>query len=664
MSGTNTTLTNLYAQFPTGGPTGGILPLNGRNIVATLGARTAIPLVTNAEFGADPTGTVDSTAAWMAAMAASRVIIVPPGIFKLNNCVVPNGTSILGFSPVDYQTGTSTATQPYIMAATAGTTNIFNVDNAFDITMQGLHIDGSNGTLCNAISGNSTRLTLRDCTISGCTNYGLGGVVPGGSGILVSYQARLYNVTFVVNVIAMGDQIDSLMVGGSMSGGGSGWLSTAQMSGYMAFCAVRIEWNSYYGVVVTPATYAQNLGVKVQFTGCQFDRNYITGAYLNGASQVCFTGCSFTRNGRNLDSNSCHVLFNNASHIIINGCTSNYGQDDNATGNISPAVWARFNGTNYDINIADNDLTGYTASQTGTGWYAGALPALQFTSKYNMGAGFSAQDVDNRTPNMLTVDFLGGTAGTPGTGPTNVTFSGGTGLTQTLSFGTDAGTGLPYMQVQLAGTTSGAGFYYIQLYTGSYLPVVASTQYNFTVYAALTGGALTNFTMALAAFTYVAGVWTAQITGSNFAPNATLAQFSYAPTMGSTINGIFPFIQIAYTGAVAIATTLRFVLPQWMPYGFGNQNTQSITANGQMISVPVAATSVVLTTTTAANMTGMILAAGVAPGQVFTIINESAYTITFAAAAASNVYGTPTQIAQVSQDYVWDAINGLWRQKA
>lgn len=93
------------------------------------------------------------------------------------------------------------------------------------------------------------------------------------------------------------------------------------------------------------------------------------------------------------------------------------------------------------------------------------------------------------------------------------------------------------------------------------------------------------------------------------------------------------------------------------------QSTQVISGNGQTITTGEIG-SVILTSSTGANLTGMILAVGTAGGQTFTIVNTTAFTITFAASGTSHVFGAPTQDAGVAQDYMWDGTNSLWRQKA
>lgn len=67
-----------------------------------------------------------------------------------------------------------------------------------------------------------------------------------------------------------------------------------------------------------------------------------------------------------------------------------------------------------------------------------------------------------------------------------------------------------------------------------------------------------------------------------------------------------------------------------------------------------------------ANVTGIILALGTVAGQVLTIINESAFTVTFAAAGTSHVAdGTSDVIAATTaRKFVWDANTSLWYRLA
>lgn len=65
-------------------------------------------------------------------------------------------------------------------------------------------------------------------------------------------------------------------------------------------------------------------------------------------------------------------------------------------------------------------------------------------------------------------------------------------------------------------------------------------------------------------------------------------------------------------------------------------------------------------------ITGVILTAGILSGQVVTIINESAFSITFAAAATSHVADGASDViaATTARQYCWDASTSLWYRLA
>ncbi len=77
---------------------------------------TKINLVADPAFGADPTNTTDSTAAFVAApLAIPAVAIVPPGTYKINNLVVPSGACLIGYSAFGYG-GVGTDNQTILVA--------------------------------------------------------------------------------------------------------------------------------------------------------------------------------------------------------------------------------------------------------------------------------------------------------------------------------------------------------------------------------------------------------------------------------------------------------------------------------------------------------------------------------------------------------------------
>lgn len=387
-----------------------ITALRMQDIIDTLGTRTQGARVTDPEYGADPTGTANSTTAFTNANTASLLVWVPPGVYRLDGFKPRSGTSLVGYSPQWYgETVAGTPVRPILVANATTTANIIIADGASgattgnDLNIFGIMIDGTNASAvaCNGVSAGSYRLCLRDVTIQYCNGYGLGGAYAAGTNVAANFQSRLWNTSFLSNGNGLADQIDFWMFGGTItSNGAAGGSFASGYSGGMHMIGVRIEWNTTYGIVLTntlstPGSDA-NYGNKLILSGCSFDRNYVAGLYLNGASTVTVNGCAFTRNGRNLDSNSCHILFNNANRIKISDCISTYGNDDNNTGNVSPVVWARFNGTNTGIGFNNNDLTGYNATLNNTNWWAGTIPTVGYRVVGNDGTGTAAQDVDTR----------------------------------------------------------------------------------------------------------------------------------------------------------------------------------------------------------------------------------------------------------------------------
>lgn len=88
---------------------------------------------------------------------------------------------------------------------------------------------------------------------------------------------------------------------------------------------------------------------------------------------------------------------------------------------------------------------------------------------------------------------------------------------------------------------------------------------------------------------------------------------------------------------------------------------QAITANSQTITV-VEQGKIVLTTALGAGVTGLILQKGAVDGQELTLLNNSAQTMTFAAAGTSNVQGGTgvAMTTDTAKKLMWDAGTVLW----
>lgn len=409
MSGTAQTIANLYTEFADN-TTGLITPAFGRNLIATLGNRTPFATVSEPEYGADPTGAADSTAAFTAANAASKVVIVPPGTYKIANFQPAAGSSIIGMSGSNYL-GNSSPTQTVastLIPVGAGTTNIFDMHlNPKSVLIQGLDLNGAGATTCSGITSGVINggLVLRDLTVRNFTGWGLGGAFAGGNAD--NKGVTIENCFFIANGIGIGDLIDAWIFGGSTFFNGTNIQFVAgDFAGEVNFIGHRCEWStSGYGLSVTgnPGTLNENPGLKVKFIGCQFDRNFNGAVDLNGCRGAIFSGCGFWRNGAVASggSISCHMRLNGATNVVITGCASNWGCNDggsvNQAGNwFSPVVWMRFAGTNTDIVISGNDMTGYRGDTTtalgGLGTKSNALwrgsttlPVTRYVEANNIG---------------------------------------------------------------------------------------------------------------------------------------------------------------------------------------------------------------------------------------------------------------------------------------
>lgn len=382
--------TALLAQFPLAGGAGKWGAQQIRNLIVS-----TTQFVNVIQYGADPTKVSDSTAAFNAACAASKNVLVPPGSYFLNNFQPPSGTSIIGFNALGFDVGTPLGT-PQIFALNAATTNIINIDGKTDLFISGLNINGAGATTCNGVSAGGFSITLRDLTIHNCTGWGIGG--SGGSGVLTTQEMFIDHCTVFACGVGIGDLLDAWVTSCNLSSNGTNMAFTAGNSGANNIVNTRFEWTTTGYGFSNAATFATpNPGSKVQFTNCIFDRNWNGAAFLNGCNYVQFTGCGFWRNGAVSASGSvsCQVQLTGASHINFTGCMSNFGQDDTlGVGNISPPVFARYSGTNSYISFVGNDLTGYNNTLSAANWFAGSAPTSNYIVSKNFGTGVPSQTTD------------------------------------------------------------------------------------------------------------------------------------------------------------------------------------------------------------------------------------------------------------------------------
>jgi len=393
--------------FATGQASGAITALRSQDIADTIGARTPFAIVTQPEYGADATGSADSTAAFNLAKAASDIILVPPGTYKLAGFQPASGSSIIGMNGHNFYGSANSIVAPVtIVPVGAATTSIFDMHlGPSCVRIEGLDLNGSGATTCSGICGGGKSLTLKDLTIRNFTAWGIGGSISAGNPD--TFESHIINCDVYTNLVGIGDLIDSWVIGGSVTFNGTNvQFVSGDFSGANTFVGHRNEWStSGYGFQITGGdTIVENPGSKTLFIGCFFDRNFNGAVDINTARGFTFSGCHFGRNGSVAiaGSVSCQMRLNGASHVVMTGCTSLYGRDDGDSGNSpssnqSPPVFARFAGTNTDIIFMGNDMSGYTAlPQSNTAWFAGSQPTTRFVCVHNIGTGTAAQDVDTR----------------------------------------------------------------------------------------------------------------------------------------------------------------------------------------------------------------------------------------------------------------------------
>lgn len=180
---------------------------------------------------------------------------------------------------------------------------------------------------------------------------------------------------------------------------------------------------------------------------------------------------------------------------------------------------------------------------------------------------------------------------------------------------------------------------------------------------ASTPGAAQNILVGLQ-LTGAGGLTSPTITGNTFSLLAP-GSITTAIQLGSAVNRA-SVINNTYLGAVTTplsnAGVNTFVNERGI-FSPGDAATQAaIATNGTITST----NQPLVRVSPAANVTGVILQAGLFRGQYCVVENNSAFTITFAAAGTSNVADGATSAipANCSRFFVWDANAALWYRAA
>jgi hypothetical protein len=151
----------------------------------------------------------------------------------------------------------------------------------------------------------------------------------------------------------------------------SGWFVSGAANTVFTNC--RSEWSGQHGFYVTSSwgTTPAGSGGAV-FTGCTTDRNNYNGFYVDatGNGPIVFNGCSARRDGRNGNSGGGSYAGFKASSatvpVLIDSLVTYPGNNDDATGTVSPQYGASFNGNSYVSVSGASFLHGVT-----TGFYDG-----------------------------------------------------------------------------------------------------------------------------------------------------------------------------------------------------------------------------------------------------------------------------------------------------
>lgn len=172
----------------------------------------------------------------------------------------------------------------------------------------------------------------------------------------------------------------------------------------------------------------------------------------------------------------------------------------------------------------------------------------------------------SQTNSMRNNTMIGAVAGTPGTAPTNLAFTGSTnGITREI-VGTGTEDGIEYIDVRYSGTPTASTA--LTLANESFVQIVASAGqvWQFSIYLRLVAGTLANTTVRAyifergAAGVYVADTsvvvvpTSAALRTQRFAVFRTFTEAATAYSLG--------YVNAAYTNGLAIDFTLRFGLPQ------------------------------------------------------------------------------------------------------
>ncbi len=326
------------------------------------------------DYGADPTGAADSTAAFNNAFAAGSVV-VPFGKYLVSNINVAGRGHIRGSAPLGYTGDSSTSgltgsySKPVLLAKAGSGQPIFNMSNSRYATIEGLYLYGNGfGGVGGArgIGSGAYNPTIRDCTFDSF-DFGYGDDMKTSGGQLLNNQFMKCNT-------AISGLEDALVMGGAVSANTTGihlWASSVNIIG------VRVEFNIRNGILVG----TNNNTSFIQITGGLMDANGVCGISLYQSGGIIINGVMFRRSGLPTNgAGSSHITMDGCSQVIVSGCHTSHGVGDDGSGSDSPSTSVIFNNSNSQIQFVGNRLRGHTVGN----WYTGTLPTVDFINVGNL----------------------------------------------------------------------------------------------------------------------------------------------------------------------------------------------------------------------------------------------------------------------------------------
>lgn len=157
--------------------------------------------------------------------------------------------------------------------------------------------------------------------------------------------------------------------------------------------------------------------------------------------------------------------------------------------------------------------------------------------------------------------MVGAVSGTPGTPPTNWSLASTNGITENI-VGTGTEFSLPFIDIHYTGTPTATSTQNITFDTTTGIPIVNAIFASHSLYARLTGGALTNvssFTLRLGQYNSTP-TFLSDLTSTNILAtlSGTFQRFSQlVSTNNAAVASVQPYLQFGYTNGQAINFTIR-----------------------------------------------------------------------------------------------------------